>query len=280
LLIGANWIALAQGGPAQAEDEQPSIAATDPPKPEAKEAKIQDNLFLLEEAYNQEPGVVQHIQTMTVNENFWTYSLTDEWPVPRELHQLSFTLQMLHSKGGKAVELGDLLLNYRLQAFDQGLLAIAPRLSLVLPTGKYATGAGRGSPGIQFSVPVSLDLHRYFVTHLNAGGTFTPQARSPLGDKANTFDLSAGVALVFLPFTWANALVELVYQSVQAVDAGGGTSRGGTFTINPGVRFALDFTFGLQIVPGLSLPIATADGQTTTSVLLYLSFEHPVWNPS
>jgi hypothetical protein len=34
-----------------------------PPAPEP--GPIQDNSFLAEEAYNQEPGVVQHIQTFT-----------------------------------------------------------------------------------------------------------------------------------------------------------------------------------------------------------------------
>ncbi|HEY7587032.1 MAG TPA: hypothetical protein VH866_11045, partial [Candidatus Deferrimicrobiaceae bacterium] len=49
--------------------------------------KIRDNSFLLEEAYNQEKSVVQHIQTFQyMKDRSWTYSFTQEWPVPRETH--------------------------------------------------------------------------------------------------------------------------------------------------------------------------------------------------
>ena len=43
---------------------------------------IQDNSFLIEEAYNQEPGVVQHISTFqrAVPTGQWQYTFTDEWP--------------------------------------------------------------------------------------------------------------------------------------------------------------------------------------------------------
>src|SRR5207249_3322336 len=55
---------------------------------------IQDNSFLVEEAYNQEFGVVQHIQNFQRywNSKEWIYTFTQEWPVdPRPRHQLSYT---------------------------------------------------------------------------------------------------------------------------------------------------------------------------------------------
>ncbi len=62
--------------------------------------QIQDNSFLVEEAYNQAFGVVQHIQNFQRfwNSKDWIYTFTQEWPVdasPR--HQLSYTLAALHS---------------------------------------------------------------------------------------------------------------------------------------------------------------------------------------
>lgn len=56
-----------------------------------EEKKIQDNSFLLEEAYNQEAGVVQHIQSFMYlkKSKDWIYTFTQEWPVPKETHQLS-----------------------------------------------------------------------------------------------------------------------------------------------------------------------------------------------
>src|SRR5262249_28473234 len=55
---------------------------------------IQDNSFLVEEAYNQERGVVQHISGFTYfsDSKDWAYTFTQEWPVPGLRHQLSYTL--------------------------------------------------------------------------------------------------------------------------------------------------------------------------------------------
>ncbi|HPS72404.1 MAG TPA: hypothetical protein PLM70_09135 [Bacteroidales bacterium] len=54
--------------------------------------RIEDNSFLLEEAYNQEAGVIQHISTFQYDlMRSWNYSFTQEWPVPNQKHQLSFT---------------------------------------------------------------------------------------------------------------------------------------------------------------------------------------------
>ena len=45
---------------------------------------IQDNSFLVEEAYNQNFGVVQHISSFTrfFESKDWNYTFTQEWPVP------------------------------------------------------------------------------------------------------------------------------------------------------------------------------------------------------
>ncbi len=61
---------------------------------ENKEGPIQDNSFLVEEAYNQEAGVVQHISTFTrfQESKDWIYTFTQEWPVGGLKHQFSFTL--------------------------------------------------------------------------------------------------------------------------------------------------------------------------------------------
>ncbi len=68
--------------------------------------KIRDNLFLLEEAYNQEPGVIQHIQSYRRGNDGWSYSFTEEMPVPKERHQLSVTLPALREAPGGGGEAG------------------------------------------------------------------------------------------------------------------------------------------------------------------------------
>lgn len=77
--------------------------------------KIQDNSFLIEEAYNQEPGVVQHIQTFQydlVNET-WNYAFTQEWPVPGQTHQFSYKIPVLRViDPGHEIGIGDVSLDY------------------------------------------------------------------------------------------------------------------------------------------------------------------------
>src|SRR5262245_43995826 len=57
---------------------------------------IQDNSFFIEEAYNQEPGVVQHILNVPINfmngSREITPSFTQEWPVFSQTHQFSYTI--------------------------------------------------------------------------------------------------------------------------------------------------------------------------------------------
>lgn len=76
--------------------------------------KIQDNSFLLEEAYNQEAGVVQHIQSFMYMKKSkdWVYAFTQEWPFPDETHQLSYTVPMVRlTDPSNASGIGDIALN-------------------------------------------------------------------------------------------------------------------------------------------------------------------------
>ena len=79
--------------------------------------RIEDNSFLIEEVYNQERGVVQHIQTFEYlkKANTWLYTFTQEWPVPDEKNQLSYTIPVSHFGEPTETGLGDILLNYRYQ---------------------------------------------------------------------------------------------------------------------------------------------------------------------
>src|SRR5215204_4825988 len=86
---------------------------------------IEDNSFLIEEAYNQEPGVVQHIFNAFYSADSrargWAFTFTQEWPVFSQDHQFSFTIPSFHSRdGGKRVSgVGDILLNYRYQLLEE-----------------------------------------------------------------------------------------------------------------------------------------------------------------
>src|SRR4051794_3624833 len=150
------------------------LAAQQEPRP------IQDNSFLIEEAYNQERGVVQHINTFIyfARTHDWLYTFTQEWPVPHNArHQLSYTLAVLRpGQVGRGAGLGDTLLNYRYQLLGNGesKVAFAPRLSLIFATGDSRLARSFGGTGIQTSLPLSVVVNKKLVTHWNAGATFVP----------------------------------------------------------------------------------------------------------
>jgi len=243
---------------------------------------IQDNSFLVEEAYNQEFGVVQHIQTFQRlwNGKDWAYAFTQEWPVDaRPRHQLSYTLVAAHSgehpqtSGG----VGDFVLNYRYQLLGSGKarVAFSPRVSVLLPTGDSRLGRGAGGTGIQTQLPVSVVVTKKLVAHWNAGATFIPHARNESGARAATFGYNLGQSFVWLMHTRFNFLLETVFYRNEEVIAPRTTQWGSTLLLNPGFRWAYNFRNGLQIVPGFSVPIGMGPSSGERGIFVYLSLEHP-----
>jgi hypothetical protein len=238
---------------------------------------IQDNSFLLEEAYNQESGVVQHINSFSRSSNeAWIYSFTQEWPLGGIRHQLSYTVPILHAFP-TGTGLGDIALNYRYQLVGSpsARTLVAPRLSLLLPTGNDRAERGAGGLGFQGNLPITLMLAPTLASHWNAGATVTPAARNGLGNSATTTDFNLGGSLVWLLRPSFNLLVETLWLSEQFVEEEGRSSRDDSAFISPGVRLAFNFAGGLQIVPGVAYTIGVAPKGTEDSLFLYLSFEHP-----
>ncbi|WP_242337696.1 MULTISPECIES: hypothetical protein [unclassified Anaeromyxobacter] len=239
---------------------------------------IQDNSFLIEEAYNQEPGVIQHISTFSRvgGTGAWLYSFTEEWPVLGQTHQASVTLNYAGLEAPRATGLGDLMLNYRWQAIGSGEteVALAPRLSVLVPTGDERRGLGLGGAGVQVNLPLSAMLGRRFVTHVNLGGTYVPSALASDGGHGALTSFSAGQSLIWLAHARFNVLTEVLYTRSETARPGA-NDHAETFTVNPGVRGAIDFASGLQIVPGVSVPLGVGPSHGERAVFLYLSFEHP-----
>lgn len=240
--------------------------------------KIQDNSFLLEEAYNQEAGVVQHIQSFMYMKKSkdWVYTFTQEWPVPDETHQLSYTIPMVRlTDPSNASGVGDIALNYRYQAILKDNIALSPRLSVILPTGDYKKGHGTGSVGIQANIPLSVELSEKYVTHWNIGATYTAHSKEPGGTRANTTGFNYGASLIHLATENLNLMLEAAGTRSEMIQPDGSKIGEKTFFINPGVRFARNYSSGLQIVPGISIPIGIGPSAGKYGILFYLSFEHP-----
>ncbi|MBZ5638117.1 MAG: transporter [Acidobacteriia bacterium] len=246
------------------------------------ESPIQDNSFLVEEAYNQEPGVIQHISSYARShgDGSWVYTFTEEWPAGGQVHQISATLPVLgvSTDARRRHGLGDVALNYRYQAVGDGAarVAVAPRLSLILPTGDEAQALGSGSRGLQVAVPASIVVARRFVTHWNLGGTWLPNARSPSGDEARATAVNAGASVVWLARPRLNVLLETVWARAEFVTGPGRTAIASSAFVNPGLRWAFDTAAGLQIVPGVAVPLGVGPSSGERQVFLYLSFEHPL----
>jgi hypothetical protein len=211
---------------------------------------IQDNSFLLEEAYNQEPGVIQYISSLIADDGEYFFGFTNEIPLGGQTHQFSYTLTAasLDEESG----ISDALINYRYQLAGDGTtrLAIAPRISLVVPTGDEERGLGGGEWGYAFNLPVSYVLSDRFVTHWNAGLT-----------SADRLEWFAGASLIAAPYRKFHVMLETLFTDDE--------DEGSDFVVSPGVRWAWDLKNGFQVVPGVAVPI----GEDSTAVLFYLSLE-------
>lgn len=234
--------------------------------------RIEDNSFLIEEAYNQESGVIQFINTFRRDRSgAWGYTFTNELPVGSQKHQFSYTIPVGNS--GSGTGFGDIALNYRYQAVLTKKVAVSPRATVLLPSGSRRKELGTGGVGLQFNLPVSVLLADKWVTHINGGATFTPRAKNAAGDKGATSDFFAGQSLIFLLRKDFNIMFEALYENRQRIVGPGVKSRENAVTLNPGIRWAHNFKNGLQIVPGISVPLGVGPSSGDRGLFLYLSFE-------
>lgn len=243
---------------------------------------IQDNSFLIEEAYNQGWGVVQHISTFQrVRGAFgWGATFTQEWPAPSQRHQLSYTVPIqraMTAGGGDRTGIGDVALNYRYQVpMAQGSsVAASPRLSVVVPTGREEWGHGSGSAGLAINLPLSIELSPWLVSHSNLGGGWTPSARNEIGEKATARGFFVGQSLIWLVHPKFNVMLESIWSHDESVVGPDRTAWERGFLVSPGVRAAFDLPSGLQIVPGVAVPLGLGPSDGERGVFVYLSFEHP-----
>jgi len=207
------------------------------------EPGIEDNSFLIEEAYNQDPRVVQHIFTyVRSRDGSWAGSFTQEWPMGSQKNQISYTLGF----DGRDLDVAEINYRYQLTGNDSSHIAIAPRLSYVLPV-------NGGHSGVDAMLPISVIVTPRFYTHYNLGVTHA-------GDTRTT----AGFSAIYAVKPKVHAMLEALVQREHET----------TITISPGVRWAYDFKSGLQIVPGIAVPV-TVRPTHERAVFLYLSFEHP-----
>ena len=248
-----------------------------PPLTAQETGPIQDNSFLIEEAYNQEAGVVQHISTLMLPEDGgdWDFSFTQEWPLGGLRHQLSYTVPVARSGGEEGI--GDVAINYRYQLVGgpEDPIAFAPRFSLLLPTGDEEKGLGSAALGAQVNLPLSVVLTPSVVGHTNAGFTLVPDAENAAGETADLDGYFLGQSLIWLLRPRFNLMLEGLWSRSESVAGPGRAAAEESFFLSPGVRYAQDFPSGLQVVYGLAAPIGVGPSEDENALFLYLSLEHP-----
>jgi hypothetical protein len=246
---------------------------------EAAELKnLEDNSFLLEEAYNQEEGVVQNIATFQRDRRTgdWVGTFTQEWPAPGQEHQLSYTLALARVGGPDAAAAGpgDAAVHYRYQAVGaEGPVAVSPRASLLVPAGDARRGLGAGGAGLDLGIPLSLRFGTWLATHSNLSASWIPRARGPSG-RGPMRGIALGQSAVLFPHPRLNLLVEALWTRTELASSAGGR-RIDELTLSPGIRAGMDLSGGLQVVGGLAAPLGLGPSRGSRAVLGYLSLELP-----
>lgn len=261
---------------------------------------LQSNGLLIEEAYHQETGEVQHTFRATRERNgLWTSAFSQEWPLWSEKHQLNLSMPVrlaanvldgsgksidksIDKSSGKSIDkssgkgIGDIEIGYSyfLLGNNDTRVTVSPGVSLILPTGNVGNGLGMGATGLELKVPVSVMLSERFVTHTNVGATLTRAAKNREGERANLFDVEAGQGLVWLAHPKFNVLLDVIWARTEAVAGKGLREREYEFTISPGIRWGHTFKSGLAIIPGIAVPIGFGPSRGNRGMLLSLAIEH------
>lgn len=269
LMVQTALLLLLFGGSARAQ-QPPAAPPSNPDRP----FEIQDNSFLVEEAFNQEAGIFQNIFNFIRGEGAWEFAFTQEWPVGSQTHQLSYTVPFVGAEGADS-GVGDALLNYRYQLWTEsdGWPAFSPRVSLVLPT----AGRERGldTLGYQVNLPFSKQLDDFYV-HWNAGFTSFPGVEFEAIDETTgepieetLFRPHVSGSVIWRARPMVHPMLEAVFRSEDF--PGGRTSL---LTLSPGIRLGRNYG-DHQLVVGGALPVTFYDGGSDAALLLYLSYELP-----
>jgi hypothetical protein len=285
-------LTLAAGVPLAAAQEEPSQSAEDESS-EDSGFKIRDNSFLVEEAYNQEPGVVQHIfnwiptwdRNRGVRSRTFDFVFTQEWPVGSQTHQFSYTLPFQHvsERGDGDFAAGgmcDMMLNYRLQVFDgqNEPFAFAPRFSLILPTGDSEKGLGNDRVGYQVNLPMSYEKG-HWACHLNAGMTVTPDVVvglapefSATGRTLNGYNF--GLSVIREVTRDFHLMLESVVYLDENLLEEATRDRTTQVILSPGFRWLVFEPGEAQCVVGMGVPIGLSRDAPDIGALFYMSVEH------
>lgn len=251
---------------------QSSLATLFSAEPLAK--GIQDNSFFVEEAYNQEAGIVQHIINVpaffTSGDKEVLFIFTQEWPVFSQTHQFSYTIPYTFTESENGLE--EIRVNYRLQALMEGerTPAFAPRFSLVTPTGDASKDFGHDRLGYEINLPFSKIVSERVTLNFNAGASLFPDVKD-----RDLWNYNLGGSAIYAVNRDFNLMLEAAAFWEEDVDSARRVDRTVTALLSPGARYAFNCPNDLQIVVGAATPIGLTSDSPDWGLFFYLSFEHP-----
>ena len=209
---------------------------------------------------------------------------TQEWGFFSQAHQFSYSIpysRVVPETGFRAAPsrpttgFSDVNINYRYQLLNEtgALPAIAPRITVIAPSGDDRRGLGNGSTGTQVNIPISKIIGDRYTVHGNFGHTRLFDV-----DGQETKSYHAGGSFIYAYSRNLNFMFEFLREWNQEVDAGA-LVRANSFTFSPGVRYALDVKvegFGVgQLVLGVGAPMVFTNGEKNSyGAIFYASFEH------
>ena len=238
-------------------------------------APIEDNSFLIEEAYNQEEGVLQHIFLLeSFEDRAWGARFTEEIPISGMTHQASITVPYVDlGRQDRERGLGDVDLGYRYQLLRNEHILVAPAVNLLLPTGDYKKGLGLGALGVRFLIPVTIPIAPQWVAHLNAGYLFHADAKNAVSQKSDVHGTISAASLIYRTSDVFDLMLEYYSETGEDVVGPGQTQETREIWFNPGFRYAANFA-DFQMVTGLAYMNGVGPTAGQTGFSFYLSFEH------
>jgi hypothetical protein len=247
---------------------------------EAQEHRLlQSNGFLVETAYLQEEGELQHNFTFSrTNRRNWSMVVNEEIPLGSEKHQLSFSVpaQLAGNAAAPGRGFGDSKIGYSygLIGNSASRFSISPGVGLSVPTGRSGTQLGAGAPGVSFIVPVGVMLTGRFASNSSFEITYTRSAKNSERQLADTLGYEMGQSLVWFAKPKLNFLIEAVWERSQTVVGPGLRENEYDLLLSPGVRWAYVLKNGLIISPGVAVPVGIGPSRGEKGAFFYISFEH------
>lgn len=238
---------------------------------------VEDNSFLVEEAYNQDPGVVQFINVYQKSNKTkdWNYVFINEIPIVTRSHQFSYEVPYQFVESTNKQGLGDVKLNYRYEFFGNESITTTGRMSYTTTSGKVDDGLGAGNSSYEISLVTSVKINPQWVQHWNIGAAVTPKKVEEKDTSESKYFWN--LSNVYLMTDSLNFMLEMSSSQEESKTTLAESEWSSNFIVSPSLRYGIDIG-EWQLVPGLAFPFTIGpkpgiDNQT----LVYFSVEGKLW---